>query len=126
MPTNPLVVHQQTLAQYLEWMQSGTGVLQPTIGGPESSNSLNPVPTFNWQGTDYACNYTWHRGFFYEAGGRRPIHQLIIEVLEPMADPGPAEDQLITFQGNPYRIQFIDLAAGKYPKLTCWDPNRGA
>lgn len=129
MATNPLDVHTQTLAQYLAWLQatpgSSTGA---TNGGNASSsgNSLNPVPVFTWQNVDYSCNYSWHKGSYLDEGGFVVGDQLIIEVLEPMADPGPQKKQLITFQGQSMRIQFIDLAAGKYPKLTCWDPSRGA
>lgn len=123
---NALDIHKQTLSQYLAWLQAGSTPSNADATATSPNNSLNPVPVFTWKDLDYSCNYSWHKGKYLDQGGLVNQDSLVIEVLEPMADPGPQELEMITFQGKLMRIQFIDLAAGKYPKLTCWDPSRGA
>jgi hypothetical protein len=118
---NPLDVHADTLAKYLEWMNAST-----SSGSGSSGNSLIPVPSFIWKGAEYACNYSWNKTKYLNAGGFNPLDLLTIEVLEPMADPGPQEEDAIIFQERTFKIRLIALAAGKYPKLVCYDPALGA
>ncbi len=125
----PFQIHQQTISQYLDWLNANAvpAGSQSTIDDPAAQSSF-----FTWRGTNYACNFTWTEQKYLDEGGYQPTHILVLEVLESMlvfredGVPGPAVKEQITFQGKQFRVQVNKHSPGKYPQLTCWDLARGA
>jgi hypothetical protein len=108
-------VHAASLADYLAWLSSQPGAAVDIV----------IVPVFTWSSEDYACNYRFVKSKILGAGGYTVMDMLVLEVLETM-DPGPDVEDLITFGGRDFRVMQVELAAGKNPKLTCYDPSKGA
>jgi len=116
MPT-PFDAHADTLADYLGWLTFG-------ISATDDLSSI-VAPVFTWQSNEYTCNFSLLQQRDLREGGYTPVDDLVIEVLQPMPEPGPMSEQLITFKGKDYRIRTVKTAAGKYPQLVCYDPARG-
>lgn len=114
MGDTPYDTHQNTLADYLAWLTQ------------HQSSGSTAVPVFTWQGSEYACNYSRLQQRDLGAGGYVPMEDLTLEVLTPMPSPGPQSEQMITFEAKEYRIRTVQTAAGKNPKLVCYDPARGS
>lgn len=118
---NPLDIHAQVMSEYLNWLLS----FNPTTGDFTQTASAT-VPTFTWKDLTYKCNYSWKKGRYMNQGGLVITDELVLTLLESIPDPGPQPLDVIQFKGQPMRVQFVDLAAGKFPTLTCWSTARGS
>lgn len=120
MPSTPYQVHEDTLSNYLGWLTLFSS-------GNEAENLLPgkftwPIPS---GGAEYSCNYSLVQQRDLQPGGYTPMDDLVLEVLQPMPEPGPQSEQLVTFKAKNYRIRTVKKAAGKHPQLICYDPARG-
>jgi hypothetical protein len=120
---SPLDAHSVSISEYLSWLNTP---LPGSSGGSGGSGQHTTSALLTWKLRDYACSYSWTQGRFLDAGGLQNVDQLVLTLLETMDDPGPQVNDTIEFAGKTMRIQIIKLAAGKFPTLICWSPDKGA